>query len=147
MIKSRRQDSKVLSEVKSGSTHLAFSWCRRPLSAPQERLQKKITALNILGFFASERNARICWAHRGITDTSLYALAPLSLFFILPVLHSTWGPSSPTRDEMEPMAPALSLASHWGPQISPTLVSLEPVYNRDTSVDSQFSWLLSTTQN
>lgn len=111
--------------------------------------RKKITALNILGFFASERNARILLGPQRYHRHVSHALAPLSLsFFILPVLHSTWGPSSPTRDEMEPMAPALEAWHLTGDrQISPTLVSLEPVYNRDTSVDSQFSWLLSTTQN
>ena len=117
MIKSRRQDSKVLSESRMVQLIWPFSWCRRPLSAPPGKITgKKITALNILGFFASERNARILLGPQRYHRHVPHALAPLSLFFYSACTTQHMGSQFPNQGWDGTHGPCIrSLVSHWEP--------------------------------
>lgn len=97
----------------SGLFHGAEGLCQHL----QERLQeKKITALNILGFFASERNARILLGPQRYHRHVPHALAPLSLFFYSACTTQHMGSQFPNQGWDGTHGPCVrSLASHWEP--------------------------------
>ena len=105
-----------------------FSWYRRPLS---------------------ERNDRILSGPQRYHRQAPHALAPFLSFFYPACTAQHMGSQFPNQGWDGTQGPWVrSLASSpLGHQGSPALASIGPVYSRDTSVGSQFSWLLSTTQN